>query len=328
MNRRQFLIATAAATLAACRDPLFSHDLTPGPTDTAPPAADLVGPTVLGITSHILRDDDLRLVRDLGFTHIRGTLISTRWARQTGYAAAMREHVARVTAHGLQLLFVVHNSDGAVFRSMNDPAAAAAFTAVVESMVRTLPEVEAWQLWNEMDVWLQAPFGSGENPPMPALFTGMNYGRWWRTAYPRLKAVRPESRFVTGATADHSAGRWRDFLRGMVNGGFEADAIAFHVYGDWSRTVSRHAEIRKIVGADQRFWLTEFNARPGIGWTPTYQAESVRGMIEGNARDRLFERIYAYCLETDPKDPWYGLRNPDGSERPLLEWLRSKAAGG
>lgn len=327
MNRREFFAAAATVALAACHDtlgPPARRDPAMQLNRTPPRVTDTADPIMLGITSHLLHDSGLRLVRELGFTHIRSTLISTRWAKETGYARAIRERTARVAGHGLGILYVVHNDNGKAFRLRNDPAEAAAFTEIVEAMVKELPEVEAWQLWNEMDVWQQAPFGAGANPPESALSTGVNYGRWWRHAYPRLKAVRPEAWFVTGATADHTAGRWRDFLRGMVRGGLEADAITFHVYGDWARARSRAEEVRSIVGESRPLWMTEFSAAAGRRWSSDRQAEAVRGMIEGNERERVFNRMYAYCLETDPNDPWYGLHDPDGTERPLLEWLRAR----
>jgi hypothetical protein len=36
------------------------------------------------------------------------------------------------------------------------------------------------------------------------------------------------------------------------------------------------------------------------------------------------QRVYPYCVQTDPNDPWYGVWNVDGTERPVLGWLRSR----
>src|SRR5690606_383347 len=96
-------------------------------------------------------------------------------------------HTARVVDHGLEMLYVVHNAHGKVFRSPDDPAIAREFTVILEKMVGGLPEVESWQLWNEMDVWLQAPFGTGHVPPRSSFMTGVNYAVWWKDAYARLK---------------------------------------------------------------------------------------------------------------------------------------------
>lgn len=283
-------------------------------------------PPVLGINSHLLRDADLRLIRELGFTHVRSTLISSLWDGNAGYAAAMKEHTARVVDHGLGMLYVVHNAHGKVFRSPDDPVAARAFTAIVETMLDALPEVESWQLWNEMDVWFQAPFGTGHLPPRSGFITGVNYAKWWKDAYTRLKNRRPDALLVTGGVADHPSDRVWSFLRGVASRGIEADALALHAYGKWDRARVRYFKTREIVGNTIPIWLTEFSGKPGSSWTPEYQAEAVRDVIEGNQASPLFASIYPYCLETDPNDPWYGLRNVDGSPRPLLDWLHQRAA--
>jgi hypothetical protein len=223
------------------------------------------------------------------------------------------------------MLYVVHNANGKVFRSADDPAAARGFTAILETMFDQLPEVESWQLWNEMDVWYQAPFGAGHNPPRSAFVTGVNYGKWWKDAYTRLKNRRPETILVTGGVADHVSERAWDFLHGFTSLGIQADALGLHAYGRWDRGRARYLKARQIVGERIPIWLTEFSGKPSSRWTPAYQAEAVRSVIEGNERARLFARVYPYCLETDPNDPWYGLHNVDGSERPLLNWLRERA---
>ncbi len=329
MDRRDFLLSCAASLVAGCGNPLspFGASTVDGPTGVFGGLhAKSTGPPVLGINSHLLRDPDLKLIRELGFTHVRSTLISSLWADNVTYAASMREHTARVADHGLGMLYVVHNAHGKVFRSPDDPAAAREFTTIVVTMLEALPEVESWQLWNEMDVWLQAPFGTGHIPPRSAFATGVNYAAWWRDAYERLKNRRPEALFVTGGVADLDSERGWDFLRGVASRGIEADALGLHAYGRWDRARARCVKARKIVGDTIPVWLTEFSGKPGSFWTPEYQAEAVRDVIEGNQATPYFARIYSYCLETDPNDPWYGLRNVDGSPRPLLDWLHERAA--
>ncbi len=328
MDRREFIVAGAALMLGCSESPAPSRRAaTAHPPGTSPSGARDSGTRAfrapaLGINSHLLLEDDLRLVRDLGFTHVRSTLYTPRWTEDPTYIVAARENAARVVASGLRLLYVVHNARDEVFRMGNDPRAARRFAITVAEMVRAMPGVEAWQLWNEQDVWVQAPFGAGAIPRRRAARVGENYGRWWSESYPALKEINPAALFVTGAAADAPGDRWREFHRGFSQSGAAADAIGVHAYGPWDRVSDRLHEVRAVVGPDTPLWLTECGGIPGDAWTPAHQAEAWRTTIEGNEREALADRVYPYCLETDPNDPWYGIRDINGSDRPVLEWLR------
>lgn len=295
--------------------------------EPSPGAATHRAPT-LGINSHLLLEDDLRLVRDLGFTHVRSTLYTPRWIEDPSYAASARENTARTVANGLGLLYVVHNARAEVIRMGNDPRAARQFTSTLAEMVRALPGVEGWQLWNEPDVWVQAPFGAGAIPRHRAERVGQNYGRWWSETYTALKQINPSAKLVTAAAADAPGDRWRGFYRGLLESGAVADAIGVHAYGLWDRVRERLREVRAVVGPGTPLWLTECGGLPGDNWTPDHQTEAWRGTIEGSEREALADRVYPYCLETDPNDPWYGIRDVDGSDRPVLTWLHRRDKNG
>jgi hypothetical protein len=329
MKRREFLLGGAAFFLA-CRergetDPEANLAFATLPAEDLAAPAPIVTP-ILGINSHLLLDDDLRLIRELGITHVRNTVFTQLWTDHPGYAAAMQENAARTADYGLQLLLVVHNAYGRVFRMGHDQAAGRRYIGIMSDIVRRMPTVEAWQLWNEQDVWVQAPFGAGSIPPQNERRVGENYARWWREAYTTLKQVNPAALLVTGGPADHPANRWRSFLRGMVESGVEADAIALHAYGAWDRVRPRLLEARQLVGDRPPLWLTECGALPDAQWTPEYHAEAWRSVIQGNERERLAERVYLYALQTDPNDPWHGVFNLDGTPRPVLHWLRARVA--
>ncbi len=320
MWRRDFILACAGLAFG------IDHRASRNGDDPAGSSLDRSrAPFALGINSHLLRDDDLRLVRELGFTHVRGTLYTPLWSETPSYAVTTREALARVADHGLRPLFVVHNAWGPVFRMGHDPEEARRFTNVASAMVRALPGVDSWQLWNEQDVWVQAPFGAGARPRRTAERVGRNYGEWWKTSYPRLKELSPDASFVPGAPADHPDNRWRGFLRGMLETGAPFEAIAIHAYGDWEYVRSRLLDVRAIAGSTLPIWLTECGAPADGGWSAGRQLDAWRSTIEGNTRETLAQRVYLYCLETDPVDPRYGIRNVDGSERPVLAWLRRRS---
>lgn len=279
---------------------------------------------ILGINSHLLRDEDLRLLRKLGIRHLRSTLYEPLWRENASYPITMRETAARCADQGMSLLYVVHNAWGEVVHRGHDQQELRRFTASLLDMVRTMPKVEAWQLWNEQDVWVQAPFGAGMTERYTPEQVGVNYARWWADVAPRIRDLRPEALLVTGANAYHAAGRWRGFFRGMVETGIDADAIGVHAYGEWEESRRLVAEARQIVAGAAPLWLTETGAQPGGHWSPEYHARAWRSIVEGNEQERLAERLYFYALETDPNDPWHGVREPDGSERPVLRWLRER----
>ena len=290
---------------------------------TAPlPLSILSEPPVLGINSHLLGQGELQFLSSLGISDIRSTIISTRWASSPSYRSWVRDNTRRATGYGMKLLYVVHNSTGNPFRLAASVKEANVFTSIVAAMLESLPEVGAWQLWNEQDTWTQAPFGAGSSPPLSAKRIGRNYGEWWGEAYDRLKNVRPEVLLVSGATADHRNGNWEGFLEGFAQTGAIADAIAVHAYG------TAESRMRILAKASTLFretpvWLTECGAAPGPFWTPERQLES---WISFADRTRgLVQRVYPYCLQTDPKDPWYGVWNVDGTERPIVNWLRQRA---
>lgn len=336
MNRRNFLLAglvaavgcrredaSAAARLAE-EEPAAAPAQQPVPAPATAAAAAAQDYPILGINSHLLRPDDLRLVRDLGITHVRSTIYTPLWAEVPSYQQTARENTERAADLGLKLMYVVHNAYGEVFRLPYDPGAARAFTRLAIDIISRLPRAESWQLWNEQDVWVQAPFGAGERPPQGAMRVGRNYGRWWSEAYAAIKDAHPQALLVTGGTADHEAERWRGFLRGMMETGIEADAIAVHAYGPWPESRQIIAEAAAIVGDRAPLWVTECGAKPGSHWSPAYQAEAWRSTIRGNQREQLAERLYPYSLETDPAHPAYGVRDVDGTPRPVLDWLHGR----
>src|SRR5688572_13345593 len=136
MDRREFIIAGAALLVGCGESPAPSRP----PVDTlsdasrlgeADPGSVALREQTLGINSHLLLEDDLRLIRDLGFTHVRSTLYTPRWIADLAYAASARENAARTAANGLGLIYVVHNARDEVFRMGNDPRAARRFAATI-----------------------------------------------------------------------------------------------------------------------------------------------------------------------------------------------------
>lgn len=312
MDRREFLKLTALGAAGV---------LTGGR-----PGAALAGAQpqpVVGIASHMLRPQDIAQMRDLGLRHVRTTIYWPLWQRnEQSYRAAMRENLERTVDAGIRPLVVLHNAWGGVFRSPVDPAMWDRFADWSADLAHRFRAVEGWQLWNEQDMWVQAPFGAGARPRLSARATGENYARQLLLAYPRIRQANPDALIVTGGTADHAQERWRGFLAGMMAAEPPCDAVAVHAYGPWERVAPVLREARDIVGGRAPVWLTECgNDRPDR-FDAGYQAACWRSVLEGNARERLTPRVYPYCLQTDPNDSGHGLFQLDGSRRPVYAVLR------
>lgn len=276
----------------------------------------------VGLNSHLLTPDAIAQLTALGVTHVRTTLLWPLWEENYQmYRTAFAENVARADKAGLKLLVVVHNwpGDRPVFKSGADPRSMRRFADFVAARARQFPEVEAWQLWNEQDVWWQAPFGASLGLPMRQ--RGRLYAEQLRLAYPAIKRANPRALVVSGGTAEHPDS---GFLAGMMENPPPVDAIAIHAYGDWETARQRMQAARRIVGSHAPIWVTEAGAdaedRAHLGiW---------QSVIRGNAREHLAARIYPYALQAGGAEAGLGLLRADGrTQRPAFRWLRGWIRG-
>ena len=318
ISRRGFLASAVLLAAGCAEQPIVGVTI---PTAPLPLTVEHT-PPVLGINSHSLSHEDLQLLRSLHIQEVRSTIITTLWNAFPSYRNRIRENTLRAKSYGMRLVYVVHNAYGPPFRWPYTLSEARRFTETVATMLEALPEVEAWQLWNEQNVWMQAPFGAGSTPPLPPEWIGWNYGEWWKEAYARLKDAHPHVLLVTGATADDASASWQGFLEGFAETGAQADAIAVHAYGTAESRLPILDRARDLF-VNSPVWVTECGAPPGPLWTAERQLDSWRSFVDRSGG--RVQRVYPYCLQTDPHDPWYGMWNVDGTERPVLTWLRSRA---
>lgn len=297
---------------------------------TLTPAVEQVDEPILGMNVHELKPSAFNLLGELGISHLRNTIYLPLWENNSSYRTTKRIGVQQARAQGIKTLLVVHNAWGDVFEVEGTAERARVKREALESMIdvaREIPEAEAIQLWNEVDVWVQAPFGSADGDD--AYEVGRDYGEWFIEAYEALKAVDPDLLVVTSGTADHASGRWEGFLEGMVSTpGFRADAVSIHAYGRWPRVREMVIRARKIIDPTGiPLWITEGGtSATGDDWSPQAHASAWRSVIEGNNHERIAARFYPYCLETDPRYPSHGLFNVDGTPRPIVDYLRSTSS--
>lgn len=312
MNRRHFLKDSSTRMLAAAG--LLGS---PAIWQRIPSAAALAAPPILGINAHILTQEYIRHLHALGIRDVRTTLLWPLWPEDaSAYRAAWAELVDRSLDGGLRLLVVVHNhpSDRPVVASGVDRGMMDRFADFVADQARRFPGVEAWQLWNEQDLWVQAPFGAGRRVPM--IRRGHHYAGQLRLAYPRIKQANGRAQVVTGGTAEHPSS---GFLAGMMESRPPCDAVAIHAYGPWDQAKDRIASARAIVGSHAPIWVTECGSRTHE-ITETAQLADWRSTIEGNDREALAARLYPYALLSTA---WgHSLLGSDGGRRRAYAWVR------
>jgi hypothetical protein len=319
MDRRTWLrmIAGGLISAAATRDPRSLGDWPLLGSSQAQRR------TVLGINSHLLTPEAIAKLRDLGITHVRHTLYWPMFEEHPDYPFGFRQDIARAHAAGLRLTVVVHNwfgPDTAVVHNRVDLAMMRRFAAFVAARAAEFPQVEAWQLWNEQDLWVQAPFGAGVGVPMYE--RGQNYARQLELAYPAIRKASPDALIVSGGLADHPDS---GFLEGMLASRPPVDAIAVHGYGSWAEIRERALAARRLAAGHAPIWLTEAGMDAA---DDQRQLAAWRGIVEGNERERLAVRLYPYVLLSGVTEPGFGLFRRDGrTPRATYHWLRRHVRG-
>ncbi len=267
---------------------------------------------IVGLNVHTLTDREVREVVSLGIRHVRTTLYTSAWSRYPSYPQSYRELVQRCDDAGIRLTVVVHNwlpPDDPVVERGVDRELMDWFADFVARRAAEMPTVEAWQLWNEQDLWVQAPFGAGRGIDMRD--RGRAYGEQLRMATPRIRQANPRAIVVSGGIT-----RVTDaFLDGMLESDPPLDAVAVHIYGRWDslRGPLRHA--RTVIG-DRQLWLTECGSLRGSDHLATW-----RSVIEGNDAELLADRLYPYALDGGV-ETYHTLRG-----KPTEAWLRDYLRG-
>lgn len=269
----------------------------PEPTPVQPYAS-----ATVGINAHVLTPEMIHRIQTLGIRHVRTTVTTDRWrANDYAYRDAIREMVERCDAAGFELLVVLHNyAGGPVHAVGHDLDLLHREASTMADVIRALPTVKAWQLWNEVDVWVQAPFGAGGTAGDGALDIGRNYANWLARVLPMLREIAPGAKFVSAAPADHPSERWRGFLKGLAVMRPKVDAIGVHAYGAAPRSVPLLEDARRIVDAYGQgipLWLTECgNDRPEH---PHRLGTAVTTTVDALLSHPIVERVYPYVLWSD-----------------------------
>jgi hypothetical protein len=292
------------------------------------PRPALLVPAV-GLDVHRLDQQSVGQVEDLGIRHVRYTLYWAQW-QDPLYRLHWEQGLERALKAGLELLVVVHHAPFGSFQERD--LVYASFARFMAARAAQFPQVRAWQLWNEMDVAFTDLFGAGR-PEISMRQRGRYYAQMLHLAYPAIKSSNPGALVVTGGLASSIE---EGFLAGLYDAGAPYDVLAIHTYGFplMLPFEARGRAARRIMrshGDDRPLWNTEFGLEARVipaetSVTPaqvdSIHLEAWRTSIEGNARERFYDRIYGYVL-SEGQDLGFDLVRSDGSPRPAYRWLKS-----
>lgn len=243
--------------------------------------------------------------------------------------ASLRNAVHGYTRRGVRTLVVVQAAPqwARVGRSADPtvpPASPARFGRFMGQVARALPEVAAWEVWNEPD---EPYFWRGAPEPR-------RYASMLRRAHTAIKAAQPRDLVVTGGTVAFNYDYVRALYRHGIKGRF--DVLGAHIamacrtvppdmtyrepngrLGRWVFTGYR--ELRRLMAAhgDRKpIWLTEMGwgtASTRIGSCPSDPSRA-SGVSERTQAARLTHAFR--CLAADPYVRvafWFSLQDVDAS---------------
>jgi polysaccharide biosynthesis protein PslG len=191
------------------------------------------------------------------------------------FLRAFKTCVDQAIGNGLKVLVVFHtaplwalSADG-----VPDPIA---YALAARSLAKVLPEVSAWEIWNEQNMhksWRGNPH---------------QYVLLLRAAYTAIKQANPAALVVFGGTEHNGAGWLRRCYKAGARGYF--DVFADHPYpphkaiGSWGHALSSVSKARAVMVAygdsAKPIWLTEF------GWS--------RSAVSPNKQARLLTKSYSF----------------------------------
>jgi hypothetical protein len=288
----------------------------------------------VGVGAHVLDDESVARLVDLGVRHVRTTLYWSEWS-DPAYRQGFTRDLRRALAAGLEPLVVIHQPPFGSYAERD--RVYPEFARFIAARAAEFPEVRYWQLWNEMDLGFTDVFGAGR-PEVSMHQRGRHYAEMLAIAYPALKTANPSAIVVTGGIASDIDG---GFLQGMYHGAARYDVLAIHSYGfpvsiPFRERGVRATAIMRANGDDRPLWNTEFGMEAAVvapGWPATpadidrYHLDAWRESILANDRERIYARVYGHVLR-QAGDLSHDLVRTDGSPRPAYTWLRGWLRGG
>ncbi len=188
---------------------------------------------------------------------------------------AFKRCVDQAIDNGMKVLVVFHSAPPWALSAdgVPDPAA---YGSAVGALAAALPEVSAWEIWNE------------ENMHKSWQGTARQYVRLLRAAYTAVKQANPTALVVFGGTEHNGAGWLKRCYKAGARGYF--DVFSDHPYpphkaaGRWGQALSSVSKARAVMVAHgdsaKPIWLTEF------GWS--------RSAVSPQEQARLLTKSYSF----------------------------------
>ena len=247
-----------------------------------------------------------------------------------GYIAAYKADVAGYRARGAKVLIVVTSSPAWASGSPSTiapPVNPADYATFVNHVAAAMPEVAAWEIWNEADdnlFWLNGP-----NAP--------HYAAILKAAYPAIKAANPNAMVVSTGMVGNDG----DFLTQLYANGAQGsfDAVGVHTdtacliappdsfYRELDGRVGRYSftgyrEVHYVMTQNgdgaKPIWMTE------LGWATSStapngcregsEAGKKPGGVTAAVQAKNLTDAYA-CLAADPfvtVATWFSLQDRPG----------------
>jgi hypothetical protein len=278
----------------------------------------------VGVGSHQLDDESLRLVRVANLRLVRVTMYwnqvetTAEAGKYDAKAIAQWEDaLRRCERAGVVPLVVVHaNAPGVSFAKREEGYRR--FAHFMGDMARRFPTVRFWELWNEMDQAFTDLFGA-QRPEIPLRQRGRMYAEMLKLAYPAIKRSNPKAWVLTGGMTD-----WSEFPRGIYEGGGRDyfDFMNLHtygvpvLYGFVGRGLSLYSVMVEFHDQGRPIWNTEFgidagNVAQAWGFPHARGANAKedgpdfddvhlktwRDCVEDNAKRRLYVKALGYQLK-------------------------------
>lgn len=291
-------VGAAILLVAACSDNPIVRESQPEPSLS------------FGINVHFVDDRMISHLRTLSMPSVRTSAYLGEW-EQPHLKASRIAQINGLVAAGFEPLVVI---TGFTSRPV---------TSAVLEVVRDLPGVKFFELFNEVDA---GTFTNHWRDPQPRA-SGRLYGAWLKQAYPVLKAERPEATFVTagsGGTLFPVQLMPAEFVRGLYESGAQGhfDVLAIHPYGvpllKWF--VEKGEQVRQVMArfgdVEVPLWATEVGVdgsalikkiglpedEPHGHWLDGQQCGMLSEILHHNRAFGLYDRIYIYALYAEAEN--------------------------
>jgi hypothetical protein len=258
------------------------------PADPPHPDLPVAKPTVC-VGTHSLGYEALNELNALRVRCTRITYYVDAYEHSESQKADFFHGLSLAFSHDIKVLIVIHQ--------VPDSWSAQDFSFWLYTFAAEVgPRAFAYQIGNEWDT-------------RPGNLPVTEYNEWLGRSYEAIKQINYLALVVTAAIPS------REFADGLTA---PRDVYAVHLYGGLAEKAK---EYRSWFRQGSRVWATEFGEDVNL----SSEAHQLREWQAGIAAAHGYEKVFGYQLRTDEPGERHGIIRPDGTPRPVADWLRSRA---